>query len=183
MEIWKDIKDFEGYYQVSNLGNVKSLDRKSETNGRIRNIKGRILKQSTNPKGYKLVFLCKAGIISPINVHRLVCLAFIKNTFCKGDVNHKNGIKSDNNVDNLEWLTRSENVKHAFDNGLNYVSEVRKLKFLLIAKDNSRKVIDINSGKIYKSAKEASINFGIKYVTLHAQLSGRNNHKTTLRYL
>jgi hypothetical protein len=115
MEIWKDINGYEGLYQVSNLGNVKSLDRVI-WNGHAHHLhKGRVMK----PKGnrYKDVILCKEGKGKKHYVHRLVALEFIPNTLNKAEVNHKNGIKEDNRLDNLEWSTSKENKKHAWDNG------------------------------------------------------------------
>jgi len=110
-ENWKDIKDFEGYYQVSNLGRVKSLRRKRITGGYL---KERILKFNLQTVGYYTVTLYKNGVISQRRVHRLVTEAFILNVFNKPCVNHKSGIKIDNEVENLEWCTYSENEKHAY---------------------------------------------------------------------
>ena len=92
-EIWKDIKDYEGLYQVSNFGRVKS----------IRFGKERILKSGTNNWGYLFVKLCKNGKIKPFLVHRLVAEAFLPNTDNLPCVNHKDENKQNNNVNNLEW--------------------------------------------------------------------------------
>jgi len=122
MEKWKDIKGYEGLYQVSNLGNVKSLDR-IIWNGHTKHLhKGRIMK----PKGnrYKDVILCKEGKSKKYYVHRLVAIEFISNTENKPQVNHINGIKEDNRIDNLEWVTASENGKHANSIGLRTVRDM-----------------------------------------------------------
>lgn len=111
MEIWKDIIGFENYYQVSNQGRVKSLKRK----GRL---KEKILKQF-DLKKYSAVILSKNSLSKTKTIHRLVASAFIPNPKNKEQVNHINGIKSDNRVENLEWATASENTQHAFDSGLN----------------------------------------------------------------
>lgn len=108
-EIWKDIVGYEGLYQVSNLGNVKSF--KKDKNGIL-------LKPGKNTSGYLYVILYKNINKKCITIHRLVMLAFKKNIFNKLEINHINGIKTDNTVENLEWCTCSENIKHAYKIGL-----------------------------------------------------------------
>jgi len=106
-EIWKDIEGFNGLYQVSNLARVKSL----------KCGKTKILKQN-NSNGYLIVSFNKNGEREYPRVHRLVAKAFILNPENKSQVNHKNGIKTDNKLENLEWCTAQENMRHAFDTGL-----------------------------------------------------------------
>lgn len=101
-EIWKDIRGYEGFYLVSNHGNIKSIKR---------NI---ILKSSNNKKGYLQVILGYKGKTKAFRVHRLVAENFIENVDKKSQVNHIDGNKHNNRVDNLEWCTNSENQKHAF---------------------------------------------------------------------
>jgi hypothetical protein len=140
MEIWKDIKDYEGLYQVSNLGKVKSLKFGKE----------KILKPGKSKKGYLAVVLCDNTIRKTFKVHRLIALTFIDNLHNKPQINHINGIKLDNRVDNLEWCTNGENGKHAFDNGLRipqkgenrYNSKLKEFQVINIKKDNrSHRVI------------------------------------------
>lgn len=109
-EIWKDIDGYDGLYQVSNLGHVKSFRRGRE----------RILKASPNSNGYPKVSL---GKCNNTFVHRLVATAFVPNPDDKPEVNHINGDKSDNRAVNLEWCTPSENTQHAFTTGLNSVPQ------------------------------------------------------------
>lgn len=118
-EIWKDIPEYEGLYQVSNFGRVKGLKR--EVSCRWNNNKKlseKHLKTLTYKVGYEYIYLSKNGIRVRYKVHRIVAKTFIPNPENKREVNHKNGIKSDNMVTNLEWVTSRENQLHAFKNGL-----------------------------------------------------------------
>ncbi len=109
-ETFKDIKGYEGLYQVSNLGRVKSLRRW--------NAGERILKSIKNKNGYYRVHLLKNGNSKNFYIHRLVVGAFLENKENKPCTNHKNGIKADNRAENLEHCTIGENNKHAFRTGI-----------------------------------------------------------------
>jgi hypothetical protein len=113
IEIWKDVKGYEGYYQISDFGNIRSLDRYVNTTYGKRIEKGKILKKPIS-HGYCRIALQKNGFIRKIMIHRLVSLAFIENIENKEQVNHINGIKNDNRVENLEWVTQSENELHSY---------------------------------------------------------------------
>jgi hypothetical protein len=113
-EIWKDVIGYEDIYKVSNLGMIKSLGRSASFgtgNGKRPEI---ILKLSLYNNGYYMVSLCENGKRTVLLIHRLVALAFLLNKENKPCVNHKNGIKTDNRVQNLEWVTYSENSLHSF---------------------------------------------------------------------
>ena len=126
-EIWKDIVGYEGLYQVSNFGRVKSLDRIVYTANGIRKYHGKILKQILDSqKFYFLVRLSKYGIVRIFQVHRLVAQTFIPNPENKPQVNHIDGNKKNNCLNNLEWNSRSENQQHALKNGLRTLSKVNQ---------------------------------------------------------
>lgn len=121
METWIAIKGHEGY-SVSDYGNVRADERsvKRKTGG-VMKYRERMRKPSINRKGYYCLNLsnsCKEGYRTPVLVHRLVAQEFIPNPENKPQVNHKDGNKLNNNVDNLEWCTNDENHKHKLDNNL-----------------------------------------------------------------
>lgn len=117
MEIWKDIKGFEGLYQISNLGRVRALDRYVKDRRSKRLVKGHILALRTD-KDYLSVSLWKNNTGHRFKVHRLVIEAFVPNPLNKRCTNHKDGNKKNNCADNLEWNTHSENNSHALLLGL-----------------------------------------------------------------
>lgn len=123
MEIWKEIPGYEGLYQVSNLGRVKSLSRDIWNGKAFFTSKEKILKPNILAKGYLQVELKKDKKRHPSQVHRLVALAFVNNPNVEyNQVNHINGQKQDNRADNLEWCNNSLNQLHAWSTGLQKVS-------------------------------------------------------------
>ena len=117
MEIWKDIKDYEGIYQISSLGNVKRLAYKIKNpapraNGSMLNFEEHLLKPRIITHGYLSVALYKNGIRKDYKLHRLVAQHFIPNPENKPEVNHKDENKTNNCVDNLEWCTHLYNSNY-----------------------------------------------------------------------
>lgn len=120
--IWKPINGFEGYYEVSNKGHIRSLCRTVvQKDLTVRVSRGRIISPSVNNRGYLRVNLYKPelnGTYKSLLVHRIVALAFLPTENPDWDVNHKSGDKRDCSVDNLEWLSHEDNVNHAFETRL-----------------------------------------------------------------
>lgn len=120
-EIWKPVRGYKGYYEVSNLGNVKSLK------------SGVVMKPQTNNSGYLCLNLSLKGKQRSRLIHRLVASAFIKNPEKKKEVNHIDMDKTNNTVNNLEWVTREENLNHLHENlGNNYGSTSSDLKMRVL---------------------------------------------------
>lgn len=129
MEIWKDVKNYEGKYQVSNKGSVKSLTRQvTNSQGTVQTYPGKLLKPdvlTTTFSNYQRVTLSKSNKTSRHSVHRLVAEAFIPNTDNKPYVNHLDNNAENNAVGNLEWCTHSENMLHAQKQGRLFESQSR----------------------------------------------------------
>ena len=170
-EIWKDIEGYEGLYQVSNLGRVRSLDRyveKAVHPGFPPSTvlcKGRILKQGYCRCGYAHVCLTKKGVPNKIaRIHRLVARAFVQGYFEGAVVNHKDENPKNNRADNLEWCTQKYNVSY---NGASYrARENRRKKVVQMTKDG--KVI-----ATFESSREAARQTGIRNGNICAACSGR----------
>lgn len=148
IEIWKDISGYEGLYQVSNLGRVKSLARyRSTTIGKDRWYKEKILNNNSFSNGYLFVDLRPRKEKSCFLVHRLVAKEFIPNPSNKKTVNHKDGNRTNNNVSNLEWNTSSENMYHARTQG--------NAKFCYIEKPTT--IYDIQNNKYIKFKNQVEV--------------------------
>ena len=176
-EIWRDIAEYEGIYQVSNIGNVRSLDRTIKGNLKVEHrIKGRILRQIIDHNGYSNVCLLKNGDGKTMRVHRLVANAFIPNTDNKPQVNHIDGVKTNNKVENLEWVTNQENIIHAHRTGLAKITEKQResaRKNIAIIQKKKRKwvvqldPIDNSLINVFPSIKDANKAVGENYHSGH----------------
>lgn len=161
-EIWKDIEGYEGIYKISNLGNVKSLERTLWNGHTYYTYKERLLKKSINHNGYYTVRLSKDGKGVNYLLHRLLAIAFIPNPDNLPIINHKDGNKLNINLDNLEWSTYKDNNEHAIETGLNKVA--KKIK-----------AIDVGTNEVmyFESAREADRVLGVGYKNISACLNGR----------
>ena len=170
-EIFKDITGYEGIYQISNLGNVKSFVRNK--------LNGKILKQVNNKAnnlGHLQVGLTKNYNRKFFYVHRLIAQAFIPNPNNHPFINHINGVKTDNRIENLEWCTNQQNIIHSIEIGLKTTAKGDESKL-------TKKVIDINTGQIYPSTSTLANIIGVNKRTLKWWLLNPNKNKTNYRYL
>ena len=157
-EIWKPIvieKDcvvynYEGLYEVSSMGRVRSLDRVDSLG---REAKGKVLKLGINNKGYLFVGLCKNGKVKTFQVHRLVATMFIPNPDNLPVVNHKNETKTDNRAENLEWCTNKYNANYGTRN--ERASEAMKGKYTGDKHPIARKVICLETKQVFGCTKDA----------------------------
>lgn len=181
MEIWKDIPNYIGQYQASNSGKVRSLDRFTEQLGRCgkpykRFIKGRVLAQKfCKANGYFMLCFPKKKTMT---VHRAIALAFHPNPLGLKEVNHKNGIKTDNGALNLEWTSSSKNRQHAFANGLQKNSIAAGLRRRgsnnATSKLDEATVIQLLADyKTIKSQRRTAKKYGITKTTAASIINGK----------
>lgn len=140
-EIWKNIIEYEGLYQISNLGNVKSVK------------KDKIMKVGINNFGYKRLWLSKENKSKGFLLHRLIAIHFIPNPDNLSEVNHKDADKLNNSINNLEWCSHSENMAHANSMGLISTIEMIKTlkKYNSLDRDKAAKLI--NNGKSFREVE------------------------------
>ena len=160
--IWKDIPEFNGLYKISNTGEIKSIDGCAIRTKH----KGRILRQNTSHKGYRVITIKVGNNKKTYPVHRIVAKSFVKNPRpdIYDQVNHIDGVKSNNNAQNLEWCNNSLNQIHANRMGLN-ANRIKK------SNEGSRKPlaqysIDGNLIGIYESARKAELETGVPYKSI-----------------
>lgn len=176
-EIWKDVVDYEGLYQVSNLGRVKALPKRGH--------KSCIMKPSLKKDGYVRIHLSKNAISKTLYVHRIVAEAFLPRHNNECEVNHINGVKTDNFVDNLEWVTKSENQLHAIKMGLRSPSPMTGRKGKL--SPNSRAILQYdlkgNFVREWESISAAANSLGCKPSLICACLSPNIRTKTSQGFI
>lgn len=169
-ETWAPVVGYEGLYEVSDLGRVRSVDRSVLGSRRRaeRRAYGIEIKRHARKDGYLMVQLWKGGVHSLKLVHRLVAETFLDNPRGVTDVNHRDGDKANNSAENLEWCSRSENVKHAYKNGLN--------------RGAPKKKVFCSNGSVYESTKEAARQTGLASGNISQCCNGRRNHTGGLRF-
>lgn len=170
MEIWKNIKGYEGFYQISDMGCVKSLERTViKKDGRKQTVKERILKPAMTKDGYLMTYLCSSQKRKWFRVHRLVCEAFHENPDGKTQVNHINENKTDNRACNLEWCTVKENNNHGTRNAR--IAET-------LSKPIGQYTIDGEFVKVWSSVMEAQRQAGFDCGHISSVANGkRKTHK------
>lgn len=173
IEEWRKIEGYEGLYEVSNLGNVRSIDKWVNRNGDKYFKKGRVLKPMNDKKGYVMVNLSKEGKTKVCYIHRLVAKAFIPNPENLPEVNHINEVKTNNCVENLEWCT------HEYNN--NYGTRTERIVEKLVNGKTSKKVQAFNKdGELvfeFPSVMEAGRN-GFNYGHISSCCNGKKKtHK------
>lgn len=168
MEQWKSIDEYEGLYEVSSYGRVRSLDRFDKL-GRI--TWGRVLSPTNNDHGYYTVQLCNGGIEKRHYVHRLVAKAFVKNYGNLNEINHKDENKFNNNASNLEWCSRKYNVNygnhniklsHAKGTLFRVINNVTHEASMFYSKDTAASILHIGRDKVAKGLKNGSISYSFK---------------------
>jgi|LGVE01.1.fsa_nt_gb hypothetical protein len=183
-EIWRDIPNYELFYQVSNFGRIKSLPRKIlKSDNKHQTLKGVVLTPVLTNR-YHIVSLSKCGVRKTYRVHRLVALTFIPNPENKPQINHRDFITTNNAIDNLEWCTASENALHSvkYNKNRNYYREHNhKLKKKVVQLSLNNVVIKVweslysiqktlnihksNVGKVCKGKQHTAGGFKWKYIT------------------
>lgn len=182
-EVWVAIKDYPSY-EVSNFGNVRSLDRwiKRGNNGYFK--KGKLFTNTVNGVGYPVASISnEKHQVKTKTIHSLVAEAFIPKVEGKKIINHIDGDKTNNHVSNLEWCTYSENIAHSYKvTRKPILRENNKKTGQKHTYINSRLVFDLSTGIFYGSASEAAYAKSIRPSTLMNCLSGKRTNKTNLVY-
>lgn len=155
MEIWKDIVGYESLYQVSNKGRIRSLDRYQINHGTPQKRLGSIKHLREKNNGYYVTDLYKNGKQKTVHIHRLVANAFLTKIAGKNTVNHINGDKSNNKVENLEWATPEEQNNHFYSHHLKSENSIKK-SIKAMNEANSRKVERIEDKIVFDSMSEAA---------------------------
>jgi len=171
-EIWREVKGFESFYEVSSNGRVRSIDRYvNHYKGGVSLRIGVVLTQRLNGRGYLGVILKKNGLPKSKVTHRLIAESFIDNKKNKPYINHINGVKTDNRICNLEWCTGSENTNHAYRTGLiEVVSGSKRYN----SKLTESEVLDMRLNKGSLNYNELSVKYGVSRHLVSGIINRRN---------
>ena len=175
LEKFVDIKGYEGYYQISNHGRIKSLKRIVKHASGDVELKEKFKKPTVNSNGYYKTNLYKNGKETTVYIHRLIASAFIPNLDNKPQINHIDGVKTNNDLSNLEWVTQSENGLHAYNIGLrNVVSHSSSdPRFKTNVKLTKKQVLEIRKLKNNISTRKIAKMFNTSHVTVSMIRTGR----------
>jgi len=168
VEIWRDVDGFEGVYQVSNLGRVRRICERYDSIKADKRL-NRILREKRAGRDYKMVCLTWQKRREYRFIHRLVATAFLDNPKGLPEVNHKNADKSDNRVGNLEWITVSENHRHAAESGIAYRGVLNGSAKL--TPEKVREARRLNEAGVTRS--ELAKRYGVVYGTISDAIAGR----------
>lgn len=183
METWKDIPGCEGQYQISNYGNARRLAFIKSFKNHYGTVTNRKYK-AKNVKTFLSLGYPELKIHSRhLKIHRLVALLFIDNPYNKPHVNHIDGTRCNNHVSNLEWCTASENMQHAWDNGLNKSTSAQRFAACKTGKSNSKMVVNLETGIYYDSAIEAAQSMCIKLRTFQSWMAGHHPNRSSFIYV
>lgn len=173
-EIWKDVVGYEGYYKISNTGIIKSVPHfaKSNTGDYTFPVKERLIKAFI-VKGYLHVGLTNASGRKSVKLHRVIAQTFIPNPEHKPCVNHKDGNKLNNSIENLEWCTAIENSRHAADSGLYKIRYGQR-------NHTSKIVLNTLTGIFYDSIREAALTTNFTRFHLRQMLAGLVSNKSNM---
>lgn len=177
MEIWKEINGFENLYKISSTGKVKSLGNGKSTNPVHKESK--LLKTNVSLRGYEKIKLFKDGKRYYFNMHRLVADNFLLNKDGKREVNHKDGNKLNNSVNNLEWVSASENQKHAYQSGL---QKARKGSENKLSKPVRQLTLEGQEIRIFGSIQEVQRELGFNTFGIIKCCKKEKKYKTAYKF-
>lgn len=179
MEIWKDIIEYEGLYQISNLSSVKSLERyyfigKGQNKTSKITVEEKLLEIFQYENGYTYACLSKESKVKKFKIHRLIAIHFIPNPNNYDQINHINAIRNDNRIENLEWCTHSHNMKHKFKMGNQSNSGGNNASAI--------SVINTKTGQIFGTIMEAADSVSMSRDSLYQKLKGNRVNDTIFIY-
>lgn len=176
---WLPVVGFEGLYEVSESGMIRSLDRWKDNHSTKQFIKGAIKSTRVQNSGYVITDLYKDGKSKTVKVHRVVAQAFIPNYDNKPTVNHEDGNKENNDVSNLKWMTFSEQNEHFYARGFKSESNIKKAVNAM-NEANSTKLKCLENGMEFKSQSEASRLLEVPLSTLNQSISKGRKVKSNI---